>query len=102
VDVDYESVFPMLANPRSEDYTDPALRAASDAVNRTWSELLIQIEAGFNGKPQALLPAVRNMFKLRDQMLVLLANPLPEYPGRTAGPTFEWESPGEANLGMAL
>jgi len=30
------------------------------------------------------------MFKLRDQALILLDNPLPRGGGRHAGPTFEW------------
>jgi Ferritin-like len=89
VGVDYEAVYPMLANPRGDDYEDPELRAASDAANRTWAELLRQIEAAFNGEPGLLIPAVHSMFKLRDQMSVLLANPLPNHQGRHAGPTFE-------------
>jgi hypothetical protein len=93
--VDYSTVHPMVANPHGDDYSDPELRAASDAVNRTWSGLLRDIEAGFNGRPEALLTAVPAMFRLRDQALVLLANPLPaDTPagreGRHAGPTFEW------------
>jgi len=102
VAVDYDSIFAMIANPRSEDYTDPDLRAASDAVNRTWSELLLQIEASFNGAPEALLPAVHSMFKLRDEAIVLLANPLAGHAGRTAGPTFEWDPSAQADLGMPL
>ena len=90
VGVDFGAVYPMIANPRADDYADPELRAASDAVNRTWSRLLSDIEAAFNGRPEALLPAVPAMFKLRDQALVLLANPLPRGDGRHAGPTFEW------------
>ena len=95
VGVDYGAVYPMIANPRGDDYADPELRAASDAVNRTWSRLLRDIEAAFNGRPEALLTAVPGMFRLRDQALVLLANPLPggapQYPTpRHAGPTFEW------------
>lgn len=90
VEVDFAAVYPMVANPRSEDYSDPDLRAASDAANRTWTELLRQLEAAFNGEPEALVPAVHTMFRLRDQALVLLANPLPSHPGRNAGPTFEW------------
>jgi hypothetical protein len=88
--VEFETVYPMLANPRNEDYADPDLRAASDAANRTWCELLKQIEVAFNGEPGMLIPAVHGMFRLRDQALVLLANPLPSHPGRNAGPTFEW------------
>jgi ferritin-like protein len=102
VEVDYASVFPMVANPRGADYTDPALQAASAAANRAWSQLLLQIEAAFNGKPEALLPAVHSMFKLRNHALVLLANPMPGYPGRNAGPTFEWDPTAQAELGMPL
>jgi hypothetical protein len=89
VGVDFGAVYPMIANPRSDDYTDPELRAASNAANRTWSVLLTQIEAAFSGSPEALLTAVPDMFRLRDQAFVLLANPLPGS-GRHAGPTFEW------------
>jgi ferritin-like protein len=91
IGVDYDAVYPMIANPRNADYADPDLRAASDAANRTWSLLLDQLDASFAGRPEELVPAVHSMFKLRDQALVLLANPLPERPGRHAGPTFEWE-----------
>jgi hypothetical protein len=42
------------------------------------------------------------MFKLRDQAIVLLANPLPGQLGRNAGPTFEWDPSAEAALGMPL
>jgi hypothetical protein len=90
IGVDYATVYPMLANPRNEDFTDPALRAASDAANRTWSALLRAIDDAFDGNPAALLPAVQRMFTLRDQALVLLANPLQADDRRHAGPTFEW------------
>lgn len=90
VGVDYGAVYPMVANPHGSDYTDPELRAAADAASRTWSALLRDLEAGFNGRPEALLTAVPAMFRLRDQALVLLANPLPGGGGRHAGPTFEW------------
>lgn len=93
MEVDFEAVYPMIANPRNQDYRDPELRAASDAANRTWSKLLVQIDEAFNGDPSALVPAVHSMFKLRDEALVLLANPLPDHPGRHAGPTFEWTGP---------
>jgi hypothetical protein len=96
IGVDYDAVYPMIANPRAAEYRDPGLRAAADAVNRTWSRLLREIESAFNGRPEALLAAVPAMFRLRDQALVLLANPLPgggaagSQEIRNAGPTFEW------------
>lgn len=92
-DVDFEAVYPMIENPRADEYVDPDLRAANDAANRTWSELLVQIDESFDGNPSALVPAVHSMFRLRDRMLVLLANPLPDRPGRNAGPTFDWIDP---------
>lgn len=102
VEVDYRAVYPMIANPRGEEYGSPGLRAASARANRTWSELLLQLDAAFNGRPEALLPAVHSMFKLRDQSLVLLANPMPDHPWRNAGPTFEWDPSARAELGMPL
>jgi hypothetical protein len=81
----------MAANPRGDEYTDPALRAASDLANRVWSTLLRQIDAGFNGRPEALMSAVPTMFRLRDAALTLLANPMPGASGRHAGPAFEWD-----------
>jgi len=102
VEVDYDAVYPMIATPRGEEYRGTGLQAASGDVNRTWSELLLQLEAAFNGQPEALLPAVASMFKLRDQSLVLLANPMPDHPGRNAGPTFEWDPSVRAELGMRL
>ena len=92
VSVDFEAAYPMLANPRCADYEDPDLRAVADTANGAWRELLRQLERAFNGEPAELLPAVHSMFKLRDAMLVLLANPLADHPGRHAGPTFEWEA----------
>ncbi|MGO9961667.1 MAG: ferritin-like domain-containing protein [Solirubrobacteraceae bacterium] len=93
IGIDFSAVYPMLPNPRGEDYTDPTLRAASDAANRTWSELLVGVDRAFDGHPEELLPAVHSMFTLRDQVLVLLGNPLPEHGGRHAGPTFAWDPP---------
>jgi hypothetical protein len=73
-----------------------------DALNGTWSQLLVQVEVAFNGAPDALLPAVASMFTLRDRMLVLLANSLPHHPGRNAGPIFEWDPSVRAALEMPL
>lgn len=91
IGVDFKAVYPMIANPHGDEYADPELRRASEAANRTWSELLRQLDAAFNGRREALLTAVHAMFRLRDEALVLLANPLASDGGRHAGPTFEWD-----------
>ncbi|HET9872489.1 MAG TPA: ferritin-like protein [Propionibacteriaceae bacterium] len=90
VEVDFTAVYPMLPNPRLDEYADPDLRAAAERCNRQWSELLTQIDEAFNGFPARLIPAVHTMFRLRDAMLVLLGNPMPGHQGYHAGPTFEW------------
>jgi hypothetical protein len=64
-DGDWTAVYPMIANPRGDDYADPG---AARRLGR--------------GQP--------DLVSLRDQALVLLANPLPCGGGRPAGPTFEW------------
>jgi hypothetical protein len=93
VGVDFTAAYPMRPNPRLADFPDPALRSAGETANRMWSRLLLQIDEAFDGQPEMLLPAVHTMFKLRDAMLVLLANPLPGHDGLHAGPTFEWLDP---------
>jgi Ferritin-like len=90
VKVDFDAAYPMLPNPRLDEFTDPDLRAIVEQANRQWSLLLIQIDEAFGGSPAALIPAVHTMFRLRDAMLVLLANPMPGHSGYHAGPTFEW------------
>jgi hypothetical protein len=93
VEVDFNAVYPMLPNPKMDELTDPDLRAAAERANRQWSLLLTQIDEAFDGSPALLIPAVHTMFRLRDAMLVLLANPMPGREGSHAGPTFEWLDP---------
>ena len=93
LEVDFDAAYPMLPNPRADEYTDPDLRAAADVANQEWSLLLVQIDQAFDGEPAALIPAVHTMFRLRDAMLILLANPLPGHGSYHAGPTFEWTEP---------
>jgi hypothetical protein len=93
VEVDFGAVYPMVPNPRMDELTDPDLRAAAERSNREWSLLLTQIDQAFDGSPAALIPAVHTMFRLRDAMIVLLGNPMPEHEGYHAGPTFEWTDP---------
>jgi hypothetical protein len=91
--VDFGAVYPMKPDPRSSDYGSEELRAASDACNRTWSELLRLLDRAFAGtdpaaKGEDLIAAVAQMLDLRDQASMLLRIPLPD--GKHAGPTFEY------------
>lgn len=89
--VDWDAVYPMLRDPRSDDYpAGSGLRAASDAFNALWSRLLRQLERGLTGQPALLLDAVGTMFELKYAALELVRNPLPGRPGVHAGPVFEY------------
>lgn len=85
--VDWDAVFPMIANPVHADL-GPELDAFATRLDEAWTVLLEQVDEGCNGNPAALLPGVHSMFRLRDLALALLANPLPGHPGSNAGPTF--------------
>lgn len=98
--VDWDAVYPMLRDPRGDDYPEGSeVRAASDAFNRTWSRLLRELEAALTGTPKLLLDAVGTMFELKYAIIDLVRNPVPGHPGVNAGPSFEYvaAAPGEAS-----
>jgi Ferritin-like len=93
--VDWEAVFPMVANPVRGDLTDPELQAVGDRADQAWSLALQQVDVACNGRPDTLVPAVHSMFRLRDLICTLLASPLPDDPDHHAGPSFAWNLPEE-------
>jgi hypothetical protein len=92
--VDYAAVYPMRPDPKTSDYPSAELRAASDACNRTYSELLRIVDGAFatidqHAKGDALIAAVGKMLELRNAAGVLLRNPIQDGSEEHAGPTFE-------------
>jgi hypothetical protein len=92
LEVHWDEVYPTQANlkvatlpPGSE------LRQAANAFNEQYRGLLRRFEGAFNGKPAELIPAVGDMFRVRDAALRLIHNPLPSGEGN-ASPTFEMNS----------
>ena len=87
--VDYASVYPMIRDPRMDDFPPGELRQTAETFNVTYSRLLRRLQAAFDGAREELIPAVGVMFEMKWQAIELLKNPLP---GSTfnAGPTFEW------------
>jgi hypothetical protein len=89
IEIDFNAVYPMKPNLRAEEL-EGELRAAAESFNDLYSTLLREIQAGIDGAPATLQPAVARMFKLRDSAEDLLRVPLPDSSGLHAGPTFEY------------
>ena len=90
LDTDWEAVYPVLKDARLAHYPeDSELRAAAAQFNDTYADFLAFLTRAYNGQPELLIEAVWWMFRVRDAMLLLIRNPVPEGNGVHAGPTFE-------------
>lgn len=89
MEVDYARVYPMIRDPRMNDYPEGELRQTAVAFNVAYSNLLRKIQSAFDGAREDLIPAVGVMFTMKYTALELLKNPLPGTPFH-AGPTFEY------------
>jgi hypothetical protein len=87
--LDYGAVLPMRPNPKATDHPPGSeLRDMTEECNRTYSTLLTQLQAAFNGRPSELVESVQTMLRLRYQAIALMRVPVGD--GQTAGPAFEW------------
>ncbi|HEX8482923.1 MAG TPA: ferritin-like protein [Allosphingosinicella sp.] len=83
-----EAVYDMIPNPSLDRLPEGAVRDGGLAFSRIYTELLRMIDRAVNGEPEQLVPAVVQMFTLKDSAIDLIRNPLPE--GHNAGPCFEY------------
>jgi len=89
VAVDWDAVYPLKTNARLGDYPEgSALREAAAAFNATYAKFLCFLTRAFQGEPELLIPAVGDMFQLKELALKLMRQPIP---GERlhAAPTFE-------------
>ena len=91
--VDYDAVWNMMPNPSIERLPMGEVRDAGAAFSAIYTDLLRTLHAAVNGKPDQLIPAVVQMFTLRDGALALMRTPLPG--GGNAGPCFEYSADGQ-------
>ena len=88
--VDWDAVYRFKTNARLADYEGwPELHAAALDFNKAYGDFLALLTRAFDGKPQLLIEAVPEMFKLRHKIEALIHVPLPGHDGFTAAPTFE-------------
>lgn len=87
---DWESVYTIKTNPKTEDYpADSALYEANIRFNIFYKNFLHQISKAFDGNPQGLIPAIGEMFVLKNMAYELIHNPIPGQTGVYGAPTFE-------------
>jgi hypothetical protein len=83
-----EAVYDMMPNPSLERLPAGAIRDGGLEFSRIYTDLLRMIDRAVNGEPCQLVPAVVQMFTLKDSAIDLIRSPLPE--GHNAGPCFQF------------
>ena len=90
--VDYKNVYPIKKNAKSSDYKSyPELTRLNNEFNRQYSSMLNKLEEAFNGTPENIGAAVKDMFKMSkkaEEMMKLKINDNGEE--RCGSPSFEW------------
>jgi len=87
--VDWEGVYPAIADPGSHDFSHDPQQAkdAQDACNRAFTAMVDALQQAVTGAPGALGEAVRAMFDLRMAARWALTEPLADR-AKVAGPAF--------------
>ncbi len=91
--VDWDAVYPMRGNPRTEDYPEGSdERATMSEFNQLYSDMLRLLHRAFNGEQAKLSDAISEMMELRDRARELMQ--MPNDDGLTSvGPSFEYLPP---------
>ena len=89
-EVDWAAVYPVKTNARVADYEEGSeVRAAAREFNAYYQRFLEMLTRAFSGQPELLMPAVGEMFRIKELALHLIRNPI-DAKGRVhAAPTFE-------------
>jgi len=94
VAVDWDAVYPIKANARLADYPQGSeLHAAAADFNARYKDFLDLLTRAFSGRPELLIGAVGDMFRIRETASQLMRNPIPGTSGLNAAPTFELSLP---------
>jgi hypothetical protein len=90
LDVDWEAVYPVKVNARLADYpAGSELRTAAAAFNAYYQGFLVMLTRAFAGQPELFIPAVGEMFRIKEMACQLMRHPLDGQRGVNAAPTFE-------------
>lgn len=96
IEVDWDSVYPVVDSPRLSDYpTESPARQKAQEFQRLYSQTLRVLERAFNGEPLRVNDAVSQMMELADRARDLASTPIGEGLGN-AGPVFDYVEDAEA------
>jgi hypothetical protein len=88
---DPAGVYPMVDNPTPDLYPPGSqVKMLSDTFTYSYSCLLNALQEAFNGRPATINAVMGLMFQLRLQSQTLMATPIPNGGGKTAGPVFRY------------
>ena len=100
IPIDWSEVYPTVTNPQAVDYKGTDIEPAVDSFNRTYTQLIDNIYAAFNGEksdvaqgePAGMRKAVTVMWDLKYQAIALMKTPSPlvTHQGETVGAPFEY------------
>jgi hypothetical protein len=88
-EVDWDAVYPAKVDATLADYpVGSELRAAVVEFSRAYQDFLGKLTEAFTGRPDLLVPAVGDMFRIKELMSQIMRNPIPGSDGVHAGPIF--------------
>jgi hypothetical protein len=94
LDVDWDAVYPVLADAGLDHYTGSGeLQDAVLAFSAAYGRFLELLTEALNGRPDLLLPAVGDMFRIKELASQIMRNPMPGQSGVNAAPVFRGLAP---------
>jgi len=89
LEVDWDAVYPVLADADLQHYAEPGeLQDAVTAFSAAYGDFLARLTEAFGGRPDLLLPAVADMFRIKELASQIIRNPMPGRAGVNAAPVF--------------
>jgi hypothetical protein len=89
LDVDWDAVYPIVDDADFPYYTEPGeLLDAVTAFSAAYGDFLARLTEAFRGRPDLLVPAVVDMFRIKELACQIMRNPMPGRNGVNAAPIF--------------
>lgn len=103
VPVDWSAVYPIKTNARIADYPPGSdLQQAAQTFNATYATFLLRLTQAFQGAPEGFIPAIGDMFHIKDLFYRLMRQPINGQGGLHGAPTFEIDGKGGLHIAPAV